>query len=105
MGAVTRMSVVTIMLDKILRELESKGVQLPTHALKRCLRVADHFQIDHLERAQARNYTNTSNVWNDRHNKFTRPHFLQLDALRKMGSAGKPLFFNQLKINHTVKPW
>ena len=27
-----------------------------------------------------------------------------LDALRKMGSAGKPLFFNQIKINDTVNP-
>ncbi|MCZ2257691.1 o-succinylbenzoate--CoA ligase [Sporosarcina sp. G11-34] len=96
-GSVTRISVVSLTLDKILRELEAQNA-VAHHSFKSMLAGGGPVPIDYLERAdrcqipvlQTYGMTETSSQTAT----LSAP-----DALRKIGSAGKPLFFNQIKID------
>jgi len=98
-GSVTRMSVVSIMLDKIVRELEENEAVAHT-SFKTMLPGGGSIPIDYLERAnkcripvlQTYGLTETSSQ---------TATLSAADAIRKIGSSGKPLFFNQIKIKDT----
>ncbi|MHA6260228.1 o-succinylbenzoate--CoA ligase [Sporosarcina sp. CAU 1771] len=102
-GSVTRISVVALTLDKILAELEKRG-QVAHPSFKTMLAGGGTVPIDYLKRAdkcqipilQTYGMTETSSQTATLSTK---------DAMRKMGSAGKPLFFNQIKIIDTIKPY
>lgn len=101
-GSVTRISVVSLTLDKILRELEKEGA-VAHHTFKTMLAGGGPVPVDYLERAdkcqipvlQTYGMTETSSQ---------TATLAASDALRKMGSAGKPLFFNQIKIDGVESP-
>ena len=96
-GSVTRMSVVSVTLDKILREFEQNGT-VAHPSFKSVLAGGGPVPIGYLERAneckipvlQTYGLTETSSQ---------TATLSATDAMRKIGSAGKPLFFNQIKIN------
>jgi len=101
-GSVTRMSVVSLTLDKVLRELE-KDNSVAHSSFKSMLAGGGPVPIDYLKRAkvlevpvlQTYGMTETSSQ---------TATLAASDAMRKMGSAGKPLFFNQIKIKDTETP-
>jgi len=96
-GTVTRISVVSVTLDNILREFEQNGT-VAHPSFKTMLAGGGPVPIDYLERAsrcklpvlQTYGMTETSSQ---------TATLSATDAMRKIGSAGKPLFFNQIKIN------
>ncbi|WP_342514854.1 o-succinylbenzoate--CoA ligase [Sporosarcina sp. FSL K6-1522] len=98
-GTVTRMSVVSLTLDKILRELEKED-RYAHASFQTMLAGGGSVPVDYLERAteckipvlQTYGMTETSSQ---------TATLAASDAMRKMGSAGKPLFFNQIKIRDT----
>ncbi|KAA0964791.1 o-succinylbenzoate--CoA ligase [Sporosarcina sp. ANT_H38] len=101
-GSVTRMSVVSLTLDKVLRELEN-GNRVAHSSFKSMLAGGGPVPIAYLNRAkvlgvpvlQTYGMTETSSQ---------TATLAASDAIRKMGSAGKPLFFNQIKIKGTKTP-
>lgn len=103
LGRVTHMSVVAVMLERILHDLERKGLQASSK-FKLILAGGGPIPKDYLIRAQkcglkvAQTYgmTETSSQTATLSNE---------DALQKIGSAGKPLFFNQIKILHAKEPF
>ncbi|MER1987588.1 MAG: o-succinylbenzoate--CoA ligase [Solibacillus sp.] len=96
-GTVTRMSAVSAMLERVLSYMEAHGLTahenfsgillgggpVPVDYLKRAARL-------NLQVAQTYGMTETSSQTATLSNE---------DAMRKLGSAGKPLFFNQIKID------
>lgn len=95
-GTITRMSVVSVMLSQILTELENRG-EIAHPNFKTMLAGGGSVPIDYLKRAakcqlpilQTYGMTETS----------SQTATLSVnDAMRKIGSAGKPLFFNEIKI-------
>lgn len=102
-GSVTRMSVVSLTLDKILRELEKDNAQAHP-SFQTMLAGGGSVPVDYMERAiacripvlQTYGMTETSSQ---------TATLAAGDAIRKMGSAGKPLFFNQIKIKNAVNSY
>lgn len=102
-GSATRMSVVAVMLEKILSHLEASnakvsprfqlalagGGPIPKSYLQRAAAL-------HLKVAQTYGMTETSSQTATLSNE---------DALRKLGSAGKALMFNEIKIEGTSEPF
>ncbi|SOC36657.1 o-succinylbenzoate--CoA ligase [Ureibacillus acetophenoni] len=102
-GRVTHMSLVAVMLERILNRLEENvlkaspkfkiilagGGPVPKDYLLRAQKV-------HLPIAQTYGMTETSSQTATLSNQ---------DAIRKLGSAGKSLFFNQIKIADADKPF
>ncbi|WP_172371824.1 o-succinylbenzoate--CoA ligase [Sporosarcina jiandibaonis] len=101
-GSVTRISVVSVTLDKILREFEKHGTV--AHAsFKTMLAGGGPVPIDYLERAQTCDIPVLQTYGMTETSSQTATLSSQ-DAIRKIGSAGKPLFFNQIKINEARSP-
>jgi len=102
-GHVTHMSLVSVMLERILHRLEENGSSA-SPKFKIILAGGGPVPKDYLARAQkvglpiAQTYgmTETSSQTATLSNE---------DAIRKLGSAGKPLFFNQIRIGDTDKPF
>ena len=101
-GSVTRMSVVSIQLNKVIRELTANGeVAHPT--FKTMLAGGGSVPIDYIERAirckipvlQTYGLTETSSQ---------TATLSAADGVRKIGSAGKPLFFNEINIKNAENP-
>ena len=96
-GRVTHMSVVAVMLERILQGLEEKQLKA-SPKFKVMLAGGGPVPKKYLERAnsldiavcQTYGMTETSSQTATLSNK---------EALRKLGSVGKPLFFNQIKID------
>ena len=95
-GTVTKMSAVAVMLERIISELEQQ--QKKAHSKFTVLLTGGGpIPVDYLQRAakldlpvaQTYGMTETSSQTATLANE---------DALRKLGSAGKPLFFNDIKI-------
>lgn len=96
-GTVTRLSAVSAVLERLLTYMETHSIRahddfsgillgggpVPIDYLKRAAQL-------HLQVAQTYGMTETSSQTATLRNE---------DALRKLGSAGKPLFFNQIKID------
>lgn len=95
-GSITRMSVVSVMLNQILHELEAKE-QVAHPAFKTMLAGGGSLPIDYLKRAQAREIPILQTYGMTETSSQTTT-LSETDAIRKIGSAGKPLFFNQIKI-------
>ena len=101
-GTVTKISVVAAMLERILTYMEEHGLvasprfttvllgggPVPVEYLVRAAKL-------HLPVAQTYGMTETASQTTTLSNE---------DAIRKIGSAGKPLFFNQIKIDGATKP-
>lgn len=102
-GRVTHMSLVAVMLERILQGFEEKGLQA-SPKFKLVLAGGGPFPKDYLIRSQkcgmkvCQTYgmTETSSQTATLSNE---------DSLRKLGSAGKPLFFNQIKILGAESPF
>lgn len=101
-GSVTRMSVVAVTLERILTELEKRGEKVhPT--FKTMLAGGGPIPSDYLQRAiekgipvlQTYGMTETSSQ------AVTLSHE---DAIRKLGSAGKPLFLTHIRIDGATAP-
>lgn len=102
-GKVTKMSVVAVTLERILSEMER--LQAKAHPyFTTMLAGGGPVPVDYLQRAaklqlpvaQTYGMTETSSQTATLSNE---------DAIRKLGSAGKPLFFNQIKIAEASKPY
>ena len=102
MGHVTAMSVVALTLDQIVRVMEQQGSR--AHSRLRTMLVGGGpVPLDYLERAatcglpilQTYGMTETCSQTTT---------LGKADAARKLGSAGKPLFFNQVAIKGTQQP-
>lgn len=98
-GSVTRMSVVSVMLNQILRELETNE-QVAHPSFKTMLAGGGSLPIDYLKRAQACEIP-VLQTYGMTETSSQTTTLSATDAIRKIGSAGKPLFFNQIKINDT----
>lgn len=100
-GTVTRMSVVSIMLSQILTELEKRG-KVAHPSFKTMLAGGGSVPVDYLKRAndyhlpilQTYGMTETSSQ---------TATLSSEDAIRKIGSSGKPLFFNEIKIQGAIE--
>ncbi|TSI03033.1 o-succinylbenzoate--CoA ligase [Lysinibacillus sp. BW-2-10] len=101
-GSVTHMSVVAVILGRILQGLEEKQLKASPR-FKVMLPGGGPVPVNYLERAhklglavcQTYGMTETSSQTATLSNA---------DALRKIGSVGKPLFFNQIKILDATSP-
>lgn len=102
-GKVTKMSVVAVTLERILSEMERLQAKAHPH-FTTMLAGGGPVPVDYLQRAaklqlpvaQTYGMTETSSQTATLSNE---------DAIRKLGSAGKPLFFNQIKIAGVSKPY
>ena len=98
-GTVTRMSVVSVMLNQILHELEAKE-QVAHPSFKTMLAGGGSLPIDYLKRAESREIP-VLQTYGMTETSSQTTTLSAIDAIRKIGSAGKPLFFNQIKIKDT----
>ncbi|MFC5558238.1 o-succinylbenzoate--CoA ligase [Ureibacillus thermophilus] len=102
-GRVTHISLVAVMLERILHVLEEREAKAsPTFKL--VLAGGGPFPIDYLKRAGERGMKvlQTYGMTETSSQTATLP---AEDAFRKIGSAGKPLFFNQIKILGAKEPF
>ncbi|WP_144513992.1 o-succinylbenzoate--CoA ligase [Bacillus sp. FJAT-22090] len=95
-GTVTRMSVVAVTLERILTELEAKDLLFPD-TFQSMLVGGGPVPLNYLERAIERNIPvlQTYGMTETASQTTTLPGE---DAIRKLGSAGKPLFFAEVRI-------
>lgn len=98
-GSVTRMSVVSVMLNQILNELEQKEQQAHP-SFKTMLAGGGSLPLDYLKRAQERGIP-VLQTYGMTETSSQTTTLSATDAIRKVGSAGKPLFFNEVKIKDT----
>lgn len=100
-GTVTRMSVVSVMLSQILIELEKRnGIAHPN--FKTMLAGGSSIPVDYLTRAALRKLPILQTYGMTETSSQTATLSAD-DAIRKIGSAGKPLFFNEIKIKNAKK--
>lgn len=95
-GTVTRMSVVSIMLSQILTELEERG-EVAHPSFKTMLAGGGSVPVDYLKRANECNLPILQTYGMTETSSQTATLSSE-DAIRKIGSSGKPLFFNEIKI-------
>jgi len=98
-GSVTRMSVVTTMLDKIIRIFENNG-KIAHPSFRTMLAGGGPVAMNYLIRAQNCRLP-VLQTYGMTETSSQTATLSVLDAVRKSGSAGKPLFFNQIKISTT----
>lgn len=96
-GTVTRMSAVSVMLNQILLELEATE-QVAHPSFKTVLAGGGALPINYLKRAKERGLP-VLQTYGLTETSSQTTTLAAGDAIRKIGSAGKPLFFNQIKIN------
>lgn len=101
-GTITRMSVVSVMLHQILAELE-KNNQVAHPNFKTMLAGGGSVPVDYLQRAIQRKLPILQTYGMTETSSQTATLSAN-DALRKIGSAGKPLFFNEIKIKDVQNP-
>ncbi|WP_203246992.1 o-succinylbenzoate--CoA ligase [Sporosarcina beigongshangi] len=95
-GSVTRMSAVSLMLGRVLQEFE-KDNAMAHPSFQTILAGGGSLPVNYLERAAQRNIP-ISQTYGMTETSSQTATLAAGDAIRKMGSAGKPLFFNQIKI-------
>lgn len=101
-GNVTHMSVVAVMLERILQGLEEKDSQA-SPKFKLILAGGGPVPVHYLERASRLNLP-VSQTYGMTETSSQTATLSNQDAFRKIGSAGKPLFFNQIKIANSTMP-
>lgn len=97
-GTVTKMSVVSATLERILSYMEEHHVK--AHENFTILAGGGPVPIKYLERAAALNIC-VSQTYGMTETSSQTATLSNEDAMRKLGSAGKPLFFNQIRIDGT----
>lgn len=102
-GSVTRMSVVAVTLERILSELERRSQKVSKRFLT-MLAGGGPVPVDYLQRAN-RCGIGVSQTYGMTETSSQTATLASEDALRKIGSAGKPLFFNQIQIADAHKPF
>lgn len=102
-GTVTRMSVVAVTLERILTELELRDVYV-SDRFQTMLAGGGPVPIDYLKRAIKR-HIQISQTYGMTETSSQTATLSSKDALRKIGSAGKPLFFNQIRIENAKAPF
>ncbi|KGR73615.1 o-succinylbenzoate--CoA ligase [Ureibacillus manganicus] len=102
-GRVTHMSLVAVMLERILNGLEENGL-MASPKFKIILAGGGPFPKDYLVRAKKINLP-IAQTYGMTETSSQTATLSNEDAIRKLGSAGKPLFFNQIKIADTDKPY
>lgn len=102
-GSVTRMSAVAVTLERILSELEKRKQQVSNRFLT-MLAGGGPVPIDYLKRAIDRGIQ-VSQTYGMTETSSQTATLSSKDALRKIGSAGKPLFFNQIQIADAKNPY
>lgn len=101
-GRVTHMSVVAMTLGRIITEMQARGVTAHER-FKLMLAGGGPIPNDFLQRAFKLNM-NVAQTYGMTETASQTATLSSEEALRKLGSAGKPLFFNQIRIAGTNKP-
>ena len=96
-GTVTRMSAVAVMLERILTVLESKDLSFP-HTFQSVIVGGGPVPRNYLERAIERNIP-VLQTYGMTETASQTTTLASEDAIRKLGSAGKPLFFADVRID------
>ena len=102
-GNVTRMSVVSVMLERILRELEDREENVSSRLLTMLVGggpVPSHY----LERAIARGIP-ILQTYGMTETASQTATLAPEDAVKKLGSSGKPLYLSFIRIDHAKKPF
>lgn len=102
-GRITHISVVAVMLERILHGLEEKGLEA-SPKFKLALAGGGPIPKNYLLRAQKVKLS-VSQTYGMTETSSQTATLSNEDALRKLGSSGKPLFFNQIKIADTNEPF
>lgn len=101
-GSVTKISVVAVMLERILAYMEEH--ELTAHPnFTTMLLGGGPVPVDYLERA-AKLHIPVAQTYGMTETSSQTATLSNEDAMRKIGSAGKPLFFNQIKIDGATEP-
>lgn len=95
-GDVTHMSVVAVTLERILHTLEQRKAKASSY-FKLMLAGGGPVPVDYLARAHALNLA-VAQTYGMTETSSQTATLASEDAMRKIGSAGKPLFFNQIMI-------
>ncbi|PYF09128.1 o-succinylbenzoate--CoA ligase [Ureibacillus chungkukjangi] len=101
-GQVTHMSAVAVMLQRVLQELEDRGLEA-SPKFKMILAGGGPVPENYIKRAHRLNLM-VSQTYGMTETSSQTATLSNEDALRKLGSAGKPLFFNQIKIAGVASP-
>lgn len=101
-GTVTKMSAVSMMLERVLTHMEEYQLQAHPH-FTGILLGGGPVPVDYLKRA-AKRTMQVAQTYGMTETSSQTATLSNEDAMRKMGSAGKPLFFNQIKIDGATKP-
>ena len=101
-GEVTYMSAVAVMIERILDGLEERGLHASCK-FKAILGGGGSVPVHYLQRAQQVQLT-IFQTYGMTETSSQTATLSNADALRKIGSVGKPLFFNQVKIADTSLP-
>jgi len=96
-GDVTHMSVVAVTLERILNTLERNNAQASPR-FKLMLAGGGPVPVDYLKRASALHLA-VAQTYGMTETSSQTATLASEDAMIKIGSAGKPLFFNQIKID------
>lgn len=96
-GTVTKMSVVGVTLERILTEMEERNLKAHPR-FTTMLAGGGPVPVNYLQRA-AKLDLNVAQTYGMTETSSQTATLSNEDAFRKIGSAGKPLFFNQIKID------
>lgn len=102
-GSVTRISVVSVMLQRILSELDERNINVSQRLLTMLVGggpVPSHY----LERAMARGIP-ILQTYGMTETASQTATLAPEDAVRKLGSSGKPLFLSFIRIDQTNEPF
>lgn len=102
-GQVTRMSVVSVMLERILRELEERDAKV-SPCLLTMLVGGGPVPSNYLERAISRGIPILQTYGMTETSSQTAT-LAPEDAVRKLGSSGKPLYLSFIRIDQASKPF
>ncbi|MBM7606769.1 O-succinylbenzoic acid--CoA ligase [Lysinibacillus composti] len=101
-GNVTHMSVVAVTLERIIHGLEERGLKA-SEDFKVMLAGGGPVPKNYIERAHSLGLA-VSQTYGMTETSSQTATLSNEDALRKLGSAGKPLFFNQIRIANASGP-
>ncbi|KGR87745.1 o-succinylbenzoate--CoA ligase [Lysinibacillus odysseyi] len=101
-GSVTRMSAVAVTLERILSYMEERGMKAHPN-FQSILAGGGPVPVDYLRRAD-KLHLQVVQTYGMTETSSQTATLSSEDAMEKAGSAGKPLFFNQIRIEGAAKP-